>query len=176
MQVLFTRVNEVETSYELFRLNVKLSEVQLLLLRAIFHALNSYLLFSNVNFTGGEGYSTNFYTGRLPFIYHFSRKRYSFRIPSIDKWNPFHIPCLELCIPLKCSDSTLDRNQSQKRNVFLPLQSHKVHLFALLGPFIDPIKNDRFPYPFIYFNEKNPYPFLYLNPEKGTPPPPSPII
>ena len=100
MQVLFTRVNEVETSYELFRLNVKLSEVQLLLLRAIFHALISSLLFSNVNFTGGEGYSTNFYTGRLPFIYHFSRKRYSFRIPSIDKWNSFHIPCLELCIPL----------------------------------------------------------------------------
>ena len=100
MQVLFTRVNEVETSYELFRLNVKLSEVQLLLLRAVFHALISYLLFSNVNFTGGEGYSANFYTGRLPFIYHFSRKRYPFRIPSIDKWNPFHIPCLELCIPL----------------------------------------------------------------------------
>ena len=29
MQVHVTRVNEVETSYELFRLNVKLSEVQL---------------------------------------------------------------------------------------------------------------------------------------------------
>ena len=90
MQVLFTRVNEVGTSYELFRLNVKLSEVQLLLLRAIFHKF----------YPGGGVYSTNFYTGRLPFIYHFSRKRYSFRIPSIDKWNPFHIPCLELCIPL----------------------------------------------------------------------------
>ena len=35
-----------------------------------------------------------------PFIYHFSRKRYSFRISSFDKWYPFHIPCLELCIPL----------------------------------------------------------------------------
>ena len=34
------------------------------------------------------------------FIYHFSRKRYPFRIPSIsDKWCHFHIPCLELCIP-----------------------------------------------------------------------------
>ena len=29
MQVHVTRVNEVETSYELFRLNVKLNEVQL---------------------------------------------------------------------------------------------------------------------------------------------------
>ena len=25
----------------------------------------------------------------LAFIYHFSRKRYQFRIPSIDKWYPF---------------------------------------------------------------------------------------
>ena len=38
-----------------------------------------------------------------PFIYHFSRKRYPLRIPSIDKWCPFHIPCLELCIPFKCT-------------------------------------------------------------------------
>ena len=48
-----------------------------------------------------------------PFIYHFSRKRYPFRIPSIDKWYPFHIPsidkwypfhipCLEFCIPFNC--------------------------------------------------------------------------
>ena len=32
----------------------------------------------------------------LSFIYHFSQKRYPLRIPSIDKWYPFHIPCLEL--------------------------------------------------------------------------------
>ena len=31
-----------------------------------------------------------------PFIYHFSGKRYPFRIPSIDKWYSFHTPCLEL--------------------------------------------------------------------------------
>ena len=37
-----------------------------------------------------------------PFIYHFSRKRCPFRIPSIDKWYPFHIPCLELCIRFNC--------------------------------------------------------------------------
>ena len=43
---------------------------------------------------GGGGYQTNFYTGRLhpevqplaPFRYHFSRKRYPFHIPSIDKF------------------------------------------------------------------------------------------
>jgi len=27
-----------------------------------------------------------------PFIYHFWQKRYPFRIPSIEKWHPFHIP------------------------------------------------------------------------------------
>ena len=42
-----------------------------------------------------------------PFIYHFSRKRYPFRIPSIDKWYPFHIPCLELCIPFNCCKCTV---------------------------------------------------------------------
>ena len=35
------------------------------------------------------------------FIYHFWRK-YPFRIPFINKWYPFHIPCLELCIAFKC--------------------------------------------------------------------------
>ena len=34
---------------------------------------------------------------KLYFIwYYFSRKRYPFRIPSIDEWYPFNIPCLEL--------------------------------------------------------------------------------
>ena len=31
-------------------------------------------------------------------ILYFSRKRYPFRIPSIDEWYPFNIPCLELSI------------------------------------------------------------------------------
>ena len=52
------------------------------------------------------GYSTKFYTGEAPsevqpltLIYTiFDRKGISF-IPSIHKWYPFHIPCLELCIP-----------------------------------------------------------------------------
>ena len=37
-----------------------------------------------------------------PFIYHFSRERYPFRTPSIDKWYPFYIPCLQLCISFNC--------------------------------------------------------------------------
>ena len=34
-----------------------------------------------------------------PLPFYFCQKKYSFRISSIDKWHPFHIPCLELCIP-----------------------------------------------------------------------------
>ena len=41
------------------------------------------------------------------FIYHFSRKRYPFRIPSIDKWYPFHIPCLKICDPFNCRKCTV---------------------------------------------------------------------
>ena len=51
-----------------------------------------------------RGYSTNVYTRRLrPW---FSRKRYPFRIPSIDKWYLLHI-CLELCIPFNCCKCTI---------------------------------------------------------------------
>ena len=41
----------MEKSYEVLRLNMKLSEVQLLLLRAIFHTLPLFYIFANVNFT-----------------------------------------------------------------------------------------------------------------------------
>ena len=37
-----------------------------------------------------------------PFTYYFSRKRCPFRKPSTDKWYPFNIPYLELCIPFNC--------------------------------------------------------------------------
>ena len=51
----------------------------------------------------------------LAFTYHFLRKpfrkRYPFRIPSIDKWYPFHIPCFELCIPFNCCADTLSFKQ-----------------------------------------------------------------
>ena len=40
-------------------------------------------------------------------IYHFPRKRCPFRRPSIDKWYPFHIPCLELFILFNCCKCTV---------------------------------------------------------------------
>ena len=42
-----------------------------------------------------------------PFIYHLSRTTYPFRILSINKWYPFHRPCLELCIPFNCFKCTV---------------------------------------------------------------------
>ena len=41
-----------------------------------------------------------------PFINHFSQKRYPLRIPSIDKWCPFHMPSLEHTIPFNCCKCT----------------------------------------------------------------------
>ena len=40
----FTRVNEIEATYEVFLLNVKYSKIQLLVLRAIFHTLFLFYL------------------------------------------------------------------------------------------------------------------------------------
>ena len=39
-----------------------------------------------------------------PFVYYFWQKKVPiiFRIPSIDKWCPFSVPSLELCIPFNC--------------------------------------------------------------------------
>ena len=49
---------------------------------------------------GGEGGLLHPEVQPLSLLYTiFSRKRYPFSTPSIDKWYPFHIPCLELCIP-----------------------------------------------------------------------------
>ena len=84
-----------------------------------------------------------------------------FHIPSIDKchkWYPFHIPCLERCIPFNCCKCTVIWMWiKHKAWTFSRLfHSHNMHLLALWGLFTD--QHDRFPYPFIY-----------LKPEKGTP-------
>ena len=70
--------------------------------------------------TKSRGYSTNFHTGKfrpevqpltlLHTIFH--EIATPFILPSIDKWYPFHKPCLELCIPFDCC--LLNRNQSHK--------------------------------------------------------------
>ena len=70
---------------------------------------HDFLLTCDVPGRGGRGgVSTKFYTGRLCpevqtliLLYPiFSRKRYLFRVPSIDNWSSFHKPSLELCILL----------------------------------------------------------------------------
>ena len=50
----------------------------------------------------GGRYSTKFYGGRLPPPPFVVRQKKYLRIPSIDKWYPFHIPSLEFCIPFSC--------------------------------------------------------------------------
>ena len=115
-------------------------------------------------------YSTIFYTpprSPNPYLLYtiFHEKGTPFVYLLLTNGSPFTFRTLHpfASFPFKCSVSSYNGNQSQKRNVFSPLESHKIHLLALLGPFVDPIENDRFPNPFIYFNEKNPFPFIYLS-------------
>ena len=56
---------------------------------------------------GGEALPQGPRHYHYPSIHHFSQKRYPFRIPSIDKWYPFHMPCLELCIRFNCCNCTV---------------------------------------------------------------------
>ena len=63
---------------------------------------NLYSAFSAGIQTPGGGGATPY-----PFIYHLSRKRSPFRLPFIDKWYSFHIPCLELCVPFNCCKCTI---------------------------------------------------------------------
>ena len=63
---------------------------------------------------GGRGTQQTFIRGGsaprsspLPFYIPFFTKRYPSRIPSIDKWCPCHIPCLELCIRFNCCKWTV---------------------------------------------------------------------
>ena len=77
-----------------------------------------------------------------PFIYQFWAKRCPFRIPSIDKWYPFHIPGLELCI-LNCCKCTVFEKWIHHKT-----RTHLVNIPLIVGLFTD--GNAIFPYPFIY--------------------------
>ena len=136
--------------------------------------------FGQLDLPGGGGYSTNFYTERLrlksnpfPFMYHFSRKRYPFRIPSsIDKWYPFHIPCLELSIPFTAVNALyliLNRPINRKNRTFSRLYKaiKFSHMLALVDPFTDPLQISlRFR---ILQQVKSLPSFIYLRPDKSTP-------
>ena len=82
----------------------------------------------------------------FPFMYHFSRKRYPFRIPSsIDKWYPFHIPSLELSIPFTAVNALyliLNRPINRKNRTFSRLYKaiKFSHMLALVDPFTDPLQ------------------------------------
>ena len=84
-------------------------------------------------------------------VHHFWWKRYPFLTPFIDKWYPFHIPSLELCIPFKCavnhSPCTVFFKNLIKSLIFLR-KSAIMCLLALLGPLTD--RSGRFPSPLTY--------------------------
>ena len=68
----------------------------------------------------------------LSFYKPFLTERYSFRTPSIDKWNPFYIPCLQLYTLFKIH-CLLNMNKSHNQNVLSTFS--QVHLLNLFGRF-----------------------------------------
>ena len=78
---------------------------------------------------------------------------------------PRRMPGLELCLPLNCCKCIVFKIWiNHKTRTFSRLfHTHKTHLLALLGLSTD--RQDKFPYPFIYFNKWDPFPFIYLKPE-----------
>ena len=98
-----------------------------------------------------QGGSTSRSNRPYPFIYHFYDKRYSFCIPSIDKWYPSHLPSLECCIPFnfcKCTIFEIWKNYNTRKFSRL-FYSHKFFPLALLGLYKDGMTN--FPTLFLYF-------------------------
>ena len=113
-------------------------------------------LSSSVTESPGEGrYLTKFFTGGpaprsnlLYFYIHFCQRRYSFHIPSIDKWYPLDIPSLEIHIAFKCWKINL--KQERFLDFFTAIKS--VRPFGLLT-----YQNDRFPSPFTHFSKQRQY-------------------
>ena len=77
------------------------------------------------------------------------------RIPFTDKWHPFHIPSLELCIPFNCCKCTFlyiwMNRKTRKRS----------RLFHCHGILPKPLTS-------LYFTDQNPifpYLFIYLKPD-----------
>ena len=89
---------------------LSLKPVFLILLKIRDRPFAVQILSFNAMAAGGEGLLKKFLHGGVPprgrtltLLYTiFSRKTHPFRIPSIDKWYPFHILCSELCAPFNC--------------------------------------------------------------------------
>ena len=91
-----------------------------------------------------QGGSTSRSNRPYPFIYHFYDKRYSFCIPSIDKWYPSHLPSLECCIPFnfcKCTIFEIIWKNYNTRKFSRLFYSHKFFPLALLGLYKDGMTN-----------------------------------
>ena len=59
-----------------------------------------------------------------------------YTVPSTDKWYPFQIPSLELCITFSCCKCTVVKlwiNHKLARNLSRLFHSHKILLLAFLG-------------------------------------------
>ena len=90
-------------------------------------------------------------------FFRFSIWKNYFQLSALPLFTLLRGPCSsELCIPFHCCRCTVFKIwTNHKTRVFSQLfHSQKMHLLAPCGLFTD--WNDRFPFPFIYFNQWNP--------------------
>ena len=98
----------------------------------------------------------------------FGRKgTFSYTVPSIDKWYPFHIHSLKHWIPLNCRKCMCSKYEKiTKLGNFLGFFTVINSSISPLGLFTDENdRNDRSPNP----SSEMPILVVYLRPEKGTP-------
>ena len=78
--------------------------------------------------------------GPVPFYIFLLREKVPlpYPVPSINKWYPFQIPSLKLCITFSCKCTVVKLWINQKTSKLSRLfHSHKILLLALLGLFTD---------------------------------------
>ena len=84
------------------------------------------------------------------FSHYFERKGTPFVYLVIDKWYPFHILTVELCIPFNCCKYTVSYEQIRKQlnKVFSTFSKPRNTSVSPFGPFYRP-RYYKFSYPFV---------------------------
>ena len=101
----------------------------------------------------------------IPFLT--EKGRYPFRIPSVDKWYPFYIPCLKLCIRLTAVNAVSFKiGISHKNRTFLDFIKRQNSSAIPFGPFHR--AKWQVSLPFYILQLVKSLPFHNLKPEKDT--------
>ena len=102
------------------------------------------------------------------FSHYFGRKATSFVHLVIDKWYPFHILTVDLCIPFNCCKYTISYEPIRKQEGFLDFFKAEKYICKPFWAFLQTDILQIF-VPFHTLQLVKTLPFTYLNSEKRTP-------